>query len=347
MFGLFKGPYTPAIKDGNGQVKPNSIAVMEKVHLGGLEQWMVIRGHDRSNPLLVFLAGGPGSADWSTARKYFPQLEEHFTLVHWAPRGAIKSYNLGAPTESITLANIMSDLHELVLKVTARFGQKKVFVAGQSVGSMYSVLFAQQHPELVHAHIGINQVVHRAEEERIGYEFTLEQARTKGKAKFVADLERIGAPSGGMYAKIGDTLLQRRYLSTMGLVSYEPSRIMDWQKTLLFGAELSFREKLTVLKAIGKSMEVLWPELSRHDYFTQIPELKVPVFLVLGQHDHIVNTPLSLRWLEELRAPQKEAFVFEKSGHIACFEEPERFTRLMIEKVRPVAFQTPTQTKAG
>lgn len=338
MFDLFKGAHTPAIKDANGKVKANAIAVMEKVQIGGMDQWIVIRGHNVNNPLLLFLAGGPGSADWTAIRKFAPQLEEHFTLVHWAPRGAIKTFNTNpTPPGTMTLGHILADLHQLVLQITKRFGQPKLFVAGQSIGSMYGILFAQKHPELVHAHIGINQVVDRAAEELIGYAFTLEHARKTGNQRVVADLERLGAPVGGCYENIQGTLLQRRHLSTMGMVSHNPKRIMEWQKSLIFGTELSWGDRLKLMKGIMWSMEQLWPELCTHNYFKQIPELKVPVFLVLGKHDHIVNTPLALQWLEQLKAPQKEAFVFEHSGHIACYEEPELFARILIEKVRPVA----------
>lgn len=348
MFGLFKGAHTPVITDAHGKVKANSIAVMEKVHLGGIDQWVVIRGHNVNNPLLFFLAGGPGGADWGPIRKFTPQLEEHFTLVHWAPRGAIKTYHTNVPDpQTMTLEHILADLHQLVLQTTRRFGQQKVFVAGQSVGSMYALLFAQKHPELVHAHIGINQVVDRAAEELISYEYTLAHARKMGKAKAVADLEKIGAPQGGLYANIQETLTQRKHMSVMGIVSHNPKRLMAWQKALIFAPEMTWGERLKAIKAVSWSMEQLWPELCRQNFFQSVPEVKVPVFLVLGQHDHIINTPLSLRWLEQVKAPHKQAFIFEQSGHIACYEEPERFAQLMIEQVRPVAAQSAAQAHAG
>ena len=50
---------TPPILDANGKPLPHSIAVLEKVKLGGSEEWITIRGKDSRNPLLLFLAGGP------------------------------------------------------------------------------------------------------------------------------------------------------------------------------------------------------------------------------------------------------------------------------------------------
>src|ERR1700674_4530509 len=38
---------------------PAGIASLEKVRLGGVEQWIQIRGHDRAKPILLFLHSVP------------------------------------------------------------------------------------------------------------------------------------------------------------------------------------------------------------------------------------------------------------------------------------------------
>jgi pimeloyl-ACP methyl ester carboxylesterase len=38
-----------------------------------------------------------------------------------------------------------------------------------------------------------------------------------------------------------------------------------------------------------------------------------------------------------IEAPHKELVWFENSGHMAPFEEPELFNRVMVETVRPLA----------
>jgi len=50
------------------------------VLLGGLEQWISIRGDDRSNPVLLVVHGGPGEAQWPQAEIYKPW-EKAFTIV--------------------------------------------------------------------------------------------------------------------------------------------------------------------------------------------------------------------------------------------------------------------------
>ena len=57
-----KPVFTPAIKDAKGRIIPNSISIIEEVSIGVMKQWIQIRGQDNSNPILLWLHGGPGSA---------------------------------------------------------------------------------------------------------------------------------------------------------------------------------------------------------------------------------------------------------------------------------------------
>ena len=83
------GPENPA-RDGSytaAIVSQNGIASLEPVMLGGVEQWILIRGHDVDNPVLIYLHGGPGSPAILYGRFAFSGLEQHFTVVTWDQRG--------------------------------------------------------------------------------------------------------------------------------------------------------------------------------------------------------------------------------------------------------------------
>ena len=70
------------VKAATAITSPNGVESLEKVTLGGVDQWLLIRGWDRSNPVLLHLHGGPGSADISIARFFDAELIRHFTVVH-------------------------------------------------------------------------------------------------------------------------------------------------------------------------------------------------------------------------------------------------------------------------
>ena len=62
----------------------------------------------------------------------------------------------------------------------------------------------------------------------------------------------------------------------------------------------------------------------------------MPVFLVEGRHDHEVPSSLSAQWFEHLAPPSKELYWFERSAHMANFEEKDLFDTIMLQQVRPL-----------
>ena len=68
------------IRDNTRITQPMGIESLEKVTLGGLDQWLLIRAEDRSNPVLLWLHGGPGSPTMPLASQHDMELVKHFVL---------------------------------------------------------------------------------------------------------------------------------------------------------------------------------------------------------------------------------------------------------------------------
>src|SRR4051794_204548 len=69
----------------------HGIAEASFVKIGGIEQWITIRGENRENPVVLMLHGGPGGA-MSNLSAIFRPWENDFTVVQWDQRGAGKTY---------------------------------------------------------------------------------------------------------------------------------------------------------------------------------------------------------------------------------------------------------------
>src|SRR4029450_655614 len=67
---------------------PNGIDEAKYVEVGGIRQWITIRGEDRNNPVLLFLHGGPGDATNPWGYAGFRSWLKAFTVVQWDQRGA-------------------------------------------------------------------------------------------------------------------------------------------------------------------------------------------------------------------------------------------------------------------
>jgi len=78
--GLSNGITTTDLRVRN--TTATSIQETRFVMLGGIEQWITIRGANRENPVLLILHGGPGDAQ-SALRSAYALYEKDFTVVQW------------------------------------------------------------------------------------------------------------------------------------------------------------------------------------------------------------------------------------------------------------------------
>jgi pimeloyl-ACP methyl ester carboxylesterase len=73
-------------------------------------------------------------------------------------------------------------------------------------------------------------------------------------------------------------------------------------------------------------------------YFKDIMEinrLKIPVYFFEGKHDKIgaCAPELVVEYCNKLEAPYKEIIWFEESAHHPNIDEPEKFQKILIDKV--------------
>ena len=168
----------PAVVDAEGNEIPGSLASLEKVTLGGIDQWILIRAQDTSKPVLLFLHGGPGGAVMPWVDLFQPvQLEANFVVVHWDQRGAGKSYNQSLKAEDLSFDNFVSDTLELTDLLRERFDQGKIFLSGISWGSALGFLTLMENSDPFHAFIATSERVHWQRSQKLGFEWVKERAQ--------------------------------------------------------------------------------------------------------------------------------------------------------------------------
>src|SRR5580704_6927628 len=166
------------------------------VHLGGIEQWVTIRGEDRQNPVLLFVHGGPGDVTnpWSFA--YFAAWEKRFTVVQWDERGAGRTLRKTGPSvaSTMTLDRMAQDGIELSEFLWKHLGKPRIVLVAHSFGSILGLRMVQARPDLFYAYVGTGQVSDETKNYSVAYAALLERARATGNQQAVAELRRIGAP---------------------------------------------------------------------------------------------------------------------------------------------------------
>jgi pimeloyl-ACP methyl ester carboxylesterase len=297
------------------------------VAIGGVQQWVSVRGEDASAPVLLFLHGGPGASEYGPRRKYLRALERSWRVVDWDQRGTGRSFRGDEDATVLTLDRLVLDGVELVEWVCNELLVERVVLVGHSFGTVLGVLMSQKVPARIGAYVGAAQVVQWARQEELGYAWALAEARRLGKIRAVEALERLGRPAHGMYAAgVRGVETQRRWLGSLGGVSADPSFLLRYMLSTLTCIDYPLTAKLRYLKAMRRSMECLWSDLSRRiDLVHDAARLDVPVFLFAGRLDRITDLSLIELWYATVEAPKKRLDVVELAGHLAPFEAPEPF----------------------
>jgi pimeloyl-ACP methyl ester carboxylesterase len=309
----------------------------ERIRIGGAEQWILARSRDPASPILLYVHGGPGASQLTSNRRHTHELEKHFTIVDWDQRGAGKSFRAIRDVDRMNIDQFVEDTRELAVHLLQRFGQERLVLVGHSWGSAIGALTAAKYPDLFHAYVGIGQVANMAEGEAASYQWTLDEAKRTHNQQAVRALEQIGPPpyTGDWQRK---TITERRYVARFGgeIHGSKVGAMGVVLRSLLRSREYSLADRVNLFRGLLGSMKLLWPQLMEVNLFERVPELQIPVIIVAGRFDHEVPSEVAARYFDALRAPSKELVWFERSAHMPQFEEPELFTKMLLDKVLPL-----------
>lgn len=328
---------SPPRRDAEGHPIEGSVSELITVELGGHEQWIQVRGASADLPVLLYLSGGPGQSDLPHSRALLEPLTDDFLVVGWDQRGTGKSYP-ALDADTLTPEQAVLDTIELARWLTDRYRQEKVYLVGESWGSLLGVLAVQRAPELFHAFVGSGQMVDiRATDEAIYRDLVL-YAMSQGDGELVAQLAEMGPPpySGG-------TIDYGTIMSLYPLLegSYTPpeayqqrgmaARLGPWG---VLGQEYAPMEKINVLRGLLDMNSVMYPQLQDIDLRRSATELEVPVYLMVGDHELAARVDPAREWFELLDAPDKRWYQLPDSGHSVAFEQADELNRILLEDAR-------------
>ena len=312
------------------------IVVAENVIIGGIEQAITIRGHDPSAPVLLALHGGPGSAQMALSHLFQTGWERDFIVVEWDQRGAGKTRIPNADYDALTVDLMYSDAEEMVQHLRARFGQDKIFLLGHSWGSLLGIRLAHEHPGWFHAYIGAGQAVDMIANEAVSYAYAYQAATEAGDDKALKQLQAIGAPPYPSDRVFASLMTEREVLMAMG-GSITGNSLSPLIKAVLTSPDYSFGDVLHYSNALELSIDALLEEMLTMDVREMGMTFELPLFFMLGRHDNIVPSSLAETYITQITAPSIETIWFENSRHFPMISEPEKFTTILRQQVRPLA----------
>ena len=335
---------------------PEGIDELSCIKIGGVDQWLHIRGRNRKNPVLLYLHGGPGTAmiGWMDAIQR--PWEDYFTIVQWDQRQTGKSYYPADDDNNpLTVARFVEDTEEVIQHLQRYLNQKKLFVLGHSWGTVLGMYMVKKHPDWLHAYIGLGQVVNMMDNEKTIYERLLAHAIRLEEKKLVSKLKAIGP-----YPNLQDP--GRSFIEQSQFVRWELSRIAGetMMHRLPHDGVVNYDEALKIISldrltsphlsltdisnfVLGDKIALFRPphltsEFMKIDLPNEIGStFEAPVIFFTGRHDWHTPRVLSDKWHEEITSPHKELVHFNDSCHFVINEEPGRFLTALVNKVLPLA----------
>ena len=318
--------------DANGQHLGGSISEKIYININGVKQGMFIKGKDMTKPVLLYLHGG--MPDYFLTQKYPTGFEEYFIVVWWEQRGAGMSYHTDIVPDSIS-EQYVPDIITMTNYLRQRFGREKIYLMGHSGGTFIGIQAAAKAPQLYNAYIGVAQSSNQLKSEKLAYDYMLKCFKEKGNRKIVKNLQAspvsmtAGIPKG--YLALRDEAMHSLGIGTMHNMHSVFTGI--FLPSLLF-REYTMSEKLNLWRAKSNSgVSILWNKMLSTDLSKVVPKLNVPVYFFHGIYDYTCSCTEAKPYFEQLKAPVKGFYTFEKSAHSPMFEEPEKLLRILSEDV--------------
>jgi pimeloyl-ACP methyl ester carboxylesterase len=320
--------HVATLRDAAGKVIPLELSSIEKVELNGTTQWIYVAGASKDNPVLLWLDGGPVGSEVGAVRRYLGPLHERFTVVCWDQRGTGRSWKAVRDWKTAKVEDWVEDVVALSRLLSRRFGRDRIYIAGESWGSIIGVMAAARAPELYAAYVGIGQQVNSGENDTVSWKMVIDGARAAGEEKLARKIEAMGPPpyaEGGKY----------QYLFTrLWKYSPHPPGAGAFDSGSFFKApEHRLIDRLNTFRGLLNGLNWIYPKLSDLDFERDAVSFDCPMFMVNGRYDLTCVATITERWFEKVRAPVKDLRWFEHSGHSACYTEAQEFTGYMVDTV--------------
>ncbi|HEV7606257.1 MAG TPA: alpha/beta hydrolase [Steroidobacteraceae bacterium] len=287
------------------------------VKIGGIEQWITIKGASRDNPVVLFIHGGPGNAMSAYADAMFAGWERNLTLVQWDQRGAGKTFGRSGPSvePTLTIERMAMDGVEVAEYLTRHLHKKRIVLTGSSWGSLLGVYIVKRKPKLFYAYVGGAQLVNMRENFAASYRAVLAHARDIGDEPAIGELSGAGPPPWDSVAKWRTFRkwrndYQRKVATTPPLQLVRspdytsPQDLADDEAA----DDLSFAHfNFVGTSMIGPMMDIDLKKLG--------PDFSVPVYVIHGAADLNAVPEIAREYVDWIKAPTKQFILVPGSGH--------------------------------
>lgn len=305
-----------------------AVSAVEKVNLGGVDQYILIQAADITKPVLLLLHGGPSmplpgvsakGQDYTIVTNT-TKLIENFVVVFWDQRGTGKSYSPHIAPESMTIAQFIEDANELTDYLIARFHHEKIFLVGHSWGTIIGLTLAQRNSHKYYSYTGFSQIVNWTKNDELSLSWMKQEALRRGNHRALKQLTALGhAPLNQSFAQWATLRKWQRNFNTLIYTDEFIKHPGMWSimKALLRSETYTLRDIYNSFIAGFRLVYTLSfiRELEHYCFEESVLSIDIPVTFIHGKYDYHVHGSLVESFNKQLIANNKQLIWAHKSGH--------------------------------
>jgi pimeloyl-ACP methyl ester carboxylesterase len=311
---------------------------LERFDFGGPPQWALVRGRDRSSPVMLLVQQGPGAPMIDDAPELQPllRLEENFRVVYWDQRGTGRSFD-AKDRAPIAWQTAVGDVRAMVRALCQRLGVAQVDVVGFSFGASLALLACADETLPVRSLTCVATDVNLLAAERFAYAFSLAEAERRGHTRALRALRAIGDPP---HAETKRFMERVKWVATFGGVHRGKTYggLMRTNIARLWRSpHYNLRQMIGALRGFEATTERLLPAYQGLDLLATPLRIRPPVAVFQGRQDKVAPPDLAAELAARLGV---DVVWFEESAHMPQEEEPVRFRQELLRFVSSASQST-------
>lgn len=295
-------------------IATNEISELKTYILGGYPQKVIIDGRRRTNPIVIFLHGGPGSPIPFNegCRGLFPEITEQVTMVYWDQLGC--GINNHLIDESFTIDDFVNMTIDLIKQIEHDYPNNKINLFGVSWGSILAAKVAEAIPELIHRIFVYGQVLKDLPFNDEVFE-TLEKSNMPMKYK-----DRLSHMKQSSAHNFKNATVLFKWINkyTEGYQSKKGGKppFGPIIRGMIASPDYSMKDFKAVIKNGYSKNESLTNEYMAIDLSKTLDSISVPYMILQGDTDIVTSTKMVSDYVETAKNSNLHYKLVENSGHI-------------------------------
>ena len=274
----------------------------------------MIEGAKKSNPMVIFLHGGPGAPIpfGVGCRGMFPEITKQVTMVYWDQLGCgINDHEID---DNFTIEHFVDMTVDLIQQLKADFKETPINIFGVSWGSVLAAKVALKVPNLIHKVLIYGQVLKKLSFDEEVYDALLESDLPKKYLPVLSEMRQKDTHS----VEELKTIMKWVQKYTQGYQAKNggktPMGPIIWG--LMTSPDYRFRDfKAIVVNGYLKNTSLL-SELMRIDLTEVLEGIELPYRIFQGTTDIVTSTKMIINFMENTKNSNLSLLKIQNSGHM-------------------------------